>query len=258
LALALQKLGDPAAVVDTCDAWVGHHPGNVEALSLKALALNDLGRQAEFAHLYDFDRLVRAVHCAPPEGFADIEAFNTALVEHVLAHPTLEVPDEDHPTYHHPKLMITDNLLEGEIGPIALLQEMMKAETRRYLDELCGAADHPFLAEPPDDWHLVSWAAVLNGEGNLVQHIHLDGYLSGVYYAQVPDAVGADGPGKPGWLELGRPPEDIVTRAEPVVRTIQPEPGLMVLFPAFMYHCTIPYTAETWRISIAYDVIPER
>jgi hypothetical protein len=32
----------------------------------------------------------------------------------------------------------------------------------------------------------------------------------------------------------------------------------MVLFPAFMYHCTIPYTAETWRISIAFDVIPER
>ena len=258
LAWALQKLGESAAVVEICDAWNRLDPGNVEALSVKALALNDLGRRMDFNQLYDFDRLVHTTRCAAPEGFADIEAFNAALVEHVLAHPSLKVPDEDHPTYHHPKLQITGNLLEGEAGPLTRLQAMMETEVRRYVALLGGAEDHPFLATSPERWHLVSWAAVLNGEGNLLPHIHLDGYLSGVYYAQVPEVVGADGFGEPGWLELGRPPDHIVTRADPVVRRIRPEPGLMVLFPAFMYHGTVPYRADDWRISIAFDVVPDQ
>ena len=36
---------------------------------------------------------------------------------------------------------------------------------------------------------------------------------------------------------------------------IQPEPGLMILFPSYFYHHTIPFHTDETRISIAFDLI---
>jgi hypothetical protein len=35
---------------------------------------------------------------------------------------------------------------------------------------------------------------------------------------------------------------------------IRPEEGLMLLFPSYMYHRTIPFAGDGTRISIAFDV----
>jgi hypothetical protein len=36
---------------------------------------------------------------------------------------------------------------------------------------------------------------------------------------------------------------------------IRPEEGLMVLFPSYFYHGTVPLESDEVRISIAFDVI---
>ena len=33
--------------------------------------------------------------------------------------------------------------------------------------------------------------------------------------------------------------------------------GMMVLFPAYLYHATVPFNSEQRRFSIAFDVLPE-
>ena len=44
---------------------------------------------------------------------------------------------------------------------------------------------------------------------------------------------------------------------EPDTRAFQPAPGLMVLFPSYMFHETIPFESSETRISIAFDIVPE-
>ena len=47
----------------------------------------------------------------------------------------------------------------------------------------------------------------------------------------------------------------VSTRAEPETRLIEPEEGLMLLFPSYMFHRTLPFTGPGERISIAFDVL---
>jgi hypothetical protein len=41
------------------------------------------------------------------------------------------------------------------------------------------------------------------------------------------------------------------------VKAFRPEEGLMMVFPSYFYHRTIPFEAVEQRISIAFDVLPE-
>lgn len=254
---ALIETGDPAAVVDLCELWLESDPGDTETLSFLALAQNELGNEPEAARLYDFDRLIRVRDIDCPEGFASLEAFNDALEAHVMSHPQLHTPPEGHPTWHHPRLQIASDLLAGDPGPAADLERIIRGAVADYRSDPGMDPDHPFLANIPDDWRLVIWGAVLNGAGNQQAHIHEDGYLSGVYYVRVPDEVSASGDDAlAGGFEAGRPPEEIACRAEPRTRSIKPHEGLMILFPAYMYHRTIPFESDTRRISIAFDIVP--
>ncbi len=250
LLTALLEQGDARGAVAACDDWLAARPGNTEALAYKCVALNEAGERAALAHLLDFDRLVRITRFDPPDGF------NAALAAHVLDHPTLKVPPKDDPTYHHDSLQITDELLVEPKGPVAALEEMMHRAVGEYIEALPADSDHPFHARRPNRWRLSSWGVVLNGQGNLMSHIHMDGYLSGVYYVRVPEAVTGSA-AHAGWFELGRPIDELQTRAEPMVRPIRPEEGAMLLFPAYFYHRTVPFRSAEKRISIAFDVVIE-
>lgn len=260
IAAAAIAAGDPGAAIDTARRWLAAEPANAEALSFLALALHEDGRSEEARELLDFDRLVKCYTFDPPAGFADTAAFNDAIEAHVLFHPTLKTPRIDEPTFHHPALRISENLLEGDKGPLEALEGRMREAVKRYREEAGEDARHPFLAHCPEEVDIYAWAAVLEGEGNQHAHIHIDGYLSGCYYVRIPPEVssplnGSVGPIK-GGFEVGRPPEEIGCRAEPLTRAIKPHEGLMVMFPAYLYHQTIPFRSTARRICVAFDVLP--
>ena len=71
------------------------------------------------------------------------------------------------------------------------------------------------------------------------------------------DAVSKPGDGHDGWIEFGRPQSIYRTSASPRVKLVRPEEGLMVLFPSFFFHRTIPFEADAERICIAFDIIPD-
>jgi tetratricopeptide (TPR) repeat protein len=245
-------------VIPLCDAWLAACPGTIEAIGLKSVALELIGEGDAARHLVDLDRFVRVTRfSAPPEGFADMAAFNAALARHALTHPTLVLPAEDDPRYHCPTLKITGEFLAEPKGPAAALEAMMRHAVNDYLAAL--AADpvpHPFTAKPPRQWRLTSWAAVLERQGNLDPHIHYDGFVSGVYYCRLPMAVSDASQGRAGWFELGRLPARFQASVAPEVRAVQPEEGLMILFPSYFYHRTVPFDTGETRISIAFDVMP--
>ncbi len=132
---------------------------------------------------------------------------------------------------------------------------MIRDAVEDYRRALPPDASHPFLARPPERFGLSVWGVVLEGPGHQIPHIHPAAWLSGVYYAQLPDAVRTSGDRHAGWIEFGRPPEYFHCAAEPEVRTVQPEEGLMVLFPSYFYHHTVPTESTGMRVSIAFDVL---
>lgn len=258
--LALMTLGETTQAAEISARWLARKPGNIRALAFRALSLWECEDPAA-GFLLDFDRFVRTSRIAVPDGYQTLAEFNAALESSVLNHPTLATPDDSHPTYHDPHLKITEEILGEQRGPVADLEAVIQDHVDAYFSFLGEDRRHPFVKYRPRSYRLSGWAAVLDRQGAQHQHIHEDGYLSGCYYIRIPDEVrnqqAGEGATVAGGLEVGRPPDELNCKRQPSVRTIRPEPGLMVLFPAYMFHRTIPFQSEEQRICIAFDVLPE-
>jgi uncharacterized protein (TIGR02466 family) len=252
LADVLVQRDEPRDAVAACDAFLGRHPIDASVLAAKSIALNECGDRQAVKQLVDIDRFVTPVRHDKAPGFKDIGAFNAAIVDHVTNHPTLVVAPISHATRLGKH---TADLTVKPKGPIAAFERLVGKTVDAFVRNL-GGGEHPFVAHRPRRWHLAVWAIVLEGRGYQVSHIHRTAWLSGVYYPLVPDIV-RDG-GKAGWIEFGEPGPEYHWSAAPETRIFQPEPGLMVLFPSYMFHHTIPFESDQTRISIAFDVVPDR
>ncbi|MEM7223439.1 MAG: tetratricopeptide repeat protein [Pseudomonadota bacterium] len=251
LAGVLLEQGDGAAALALCDDFLSRHPGNCSLLCLKALVQVEVGQNAVRAELLDMDRLVRPTRLAQVPGYDTVADFNRALAEHVLAHPTLAYAPPDNATR---KGWHSGALSEG---PVADLAAQIETAAQAYRAALPAEPGHPFLGHLPARWRLTIWSVVLEAEGHQLPHIHPTAWLSGVYYAEVPEVVGREAERQAGWIEFGRPGPPHRTTVLPPLKTVQPEEGLMVLFPSYLYHRTIPFEGDGRRISVAFDLIPE-
>ncbi|MGI9512839.1 MAG: 2OG-Fe(II) oxygenase family protein [Anderseniella sp.] len=236
--------------------WCAAMPADIEAMAFMALLEVEVGNTDAAARWFDFGRFVKGHTIEVPEGYDDLDAFNKALEAVVLGHNRLETPPEDHPTWHHPALRIGPDINNDHSGPVGELEKQMRIAVDRYFAESPNDDDHPFLVTEPKDYDIVAWSAVLDGEGNQKPHIHMSGYLSGCYYVTIPDEVSGSGDDNAGAFEMGRPPEELPFKAAFPVETVKPQEGLMLLFPAFMYHGTVPFKSKQKRICVAFDVIP--
>ena len=248
----LLEMGRPADAVTETAAFLATHPGNTSALAFQAIALNEAGDRAGAAHLLDFARLLRAQEISPPEGFADVAAFNQALARHLRAHPSLAYAPASHATRrgrHSGELTI------GDRGPVAELESAIMAAVEAYRTALPADPDHPFLAQRPGNLSLSVWGVVMEDRGHQIAHIHPAAWLSGVYYPEIPEIVRNDDPDHQGWIEFGRPPGDFHAAAAPITTRLCPRDGLMLLFPSYLYHETVPFQAPVERLSIAFDVM---
>lgn len=112
-------------------------------------------------------------------------------------------------------------------------------------------SDHPLLRHRDDAWNLAgSWSVRLRGGGDHhASHIHPQGMLSSALYLVVPETAGSQG-----HLEIGRPPPDLMLDLEPL-KTIEPKPGYLALFPSTLFHGTTPFSGQS-RMTVAFDVVP--
>ena len=243
--------GDARAALRACDDLLARHPGQSGALAMKAVALWEAGEAGQARSLLDFDRLLRRERCAPPADFADMGALNVALADHVRGHPTLQAAPE---SYSMERGRSTGELLPGH-GAAVAFRTLVEEAVDRYRKAMPEEPSHPFLADIPDRVRITAWGVILDEGAYQVPHIHPSAWLSGVYYVALPLALGADDDGTAGWIEFGRPYWDFRIRAEPETRLIEPEEGLMLLFPSYMFHRTLPFDGSGERISIAFDVL---
>jgi tetratricopeptide (TPR) repeat protein len=257
LIAALVELGRIDEAHRHATQWLALLPADIEAMAFVALLEVECGNDESAHAWFDFTRLVKGHTIVQPEGYASLDEFNRTIEAVVLGHDRLTMPPEDHPTWHHPSLRIGPEINNVSGGPVKQLETLMREAVDRYFAETDNSDNHPFLAQQPDDYDIVAWSAVLDGQGNQKPHIHMSGYLSGCYYVTIPPEVSGSGADNAGAFEMGRPPEELPFKARFPVETVKPSEGLMLLFPAFMYHGTVPFKAEGKRICVAFDVIPK-
>ena len=253
LVTELLRTGDAEAVIAVTDRLAARGVGHARLFAARMLALARLGRIEEARATTDLPAFRYRQSLAPPPGWADIDSFNIALVEELSTHPGLRY--ERHGTASHGTWRI-DALATGA-APIARALLAQIAETaERHVASLAGRA-HPWLAARPANGMLRSWCVITEGEGFEQWHAHPFGWMSGVYYAQVPDAV-VTGSDAGGCIAFGLPDGLIgADRAagfgEDLVR---PQPGLLMLFPSHSYHRTFPHGAADRRICVSFDIWP--
>lgn len=107
----------------------------------------------------------------------------------------------------------------------------------------------------PKNTSVHSWAVTLSKNGHQNAHIHPDGWLSGVLYLQVPKMKKNEG--SIFFTSLGYDYPNI-NKKKILKKFIKPEEGDLVLFPSSLFHGTVPTTSETERISLAFDIKPNK
>ena len=164
------------------------------------------------------------------------------------------------------------------------LEDANSALSTDYLRDNLLTADHPAVAWLRDcinrtitdyfralgmsyqiDWTLHGWANINRLGDYHDPHNHPHSYLSGTYYVQVPTdraPLRTRQDVRPGCITFYDPRGPAVNmnaiRNDPYIEpeyTVQPEPGQILLWPAFLTHFVHPNLSETPRISISFNVM---
>lgn len=147
----------------------------------------------------------------------------------------------------------TDGNLLTRIDPeIRALRKVIVAAVEAYVAQLPPPLPgHPLLIRKRAPIRFAgSWSVRLNGEGFHSNHVHPVGWISSALYVSLPEGA-MGGERQSGWLTFGELTE--LGLDLPPVRTVEPKPGRLVLFPSTMWHGTRPFAAGE-RLTVAFDV----
>ncbi len=238
--------------IEYADQVLARQTGHTTSLAFKCIALGETSRTDELSDLLDQKKLVVIEQLAQPAPFQDLAAFNRALAREIAADPTLAF-ERNTTRFGHQ----TDDVGRTTAPAIHALNEQLLAVAKRRARTEKMMSDHPFHQAAPRDFIIYSWGVIMENEGHQAPHFHPHGWLSGVYYIEVPDEISDSDPERNGWLEFGR--GDARWHREETsmpTRQVLPKTGMLITFPSFFWHRTRPMHSKKPRISFAFDIIP--
>ena len=140
------------------------------------------------------------------------------------------------------------NLFKNPSGKIAQLKAIIIAELKTYYlkfhNEPCS-----YMQRWPLKNDLFGWHVILKHQGHQGAHIHPAGWLSGVIYLKVVPSLGQD----EGAIEFSLNGKFYSDVNSPRL-IFQPKPGDIIFFPSSLHHRTIPFTTNTDRIVVSFDL----
>jgi predicted Zn-dependent protease len=227
-------------------------PSDGLALALRATAWRMLG-DPRYRDLYDYGHFVQPAMLDTPGGWPDLPAYLDDLAHALLNLHALRTHPIGQSLRHGTQV---DLVLEHADDPaIRAFAQAIDGPIQRYMASL-GEGNDPFRCRNTRRYRLSGvWSVRLRPNGYHFNHYHPDGWLSSACYIQLPQTLGTHG--GEGWLQFGEPAFP-TTPALPAEYLVRPRPGLLVLFPAWFWHGTVPFSGAPGdsRLTIAFDVIP--
>lgn len=99
------------------------------------------------------------------------------------------------------------------------------------------------------------WVNLLRGSGHHSAHIHPHSIISGTLYVEVPAGSGAirfEDPRLPLMMAAPQRRKNAAEELQPFV-TVQPHPGLLLMWGSWLRHEVLPGTGRAERLSISFN-----
>ena len=175
----------------------------------------------------------------------DYECFNTSVIDE-LQHAKTEWEGQTTKNGAHG----TVDIFENPLPKMSILHEMILDEIdiyySKFKNETCS-----YIQQWPSEKNIKGWHVVLSTQGYHTSHIHPTGWLSGVVYLKVVPDLGKN----EGAIEFSLNGPNYHHKNSPNLK-FQPKAGDIVLFPSSLHHKTIPFSTDTERIMISFDLQP--
>ena len=204
------------------------------------------------AELYDYDTLVRPYRLDTPEGWPSLDAFLADLKAALEAQHFYKTHPFSQSIRHGSQTM--QGLLTSKDPAIRAFFATVSKSIDRHVRHL-GKGRDVLRSRNTGRWRFEgAWSVRLKRDGRHVDHVHPSGWLSSAFYVEAPKAA-VEGQDHAGWIKFGEP--GMITRPHlDPERFVKPEPGMLVLFPSYMWHGTVPFTTDESRLTIAFDMVP--
>jgi len=247
------RAGRPELAAEAALRMTARDPFHQTAWSILSLAWRLLDDPREH-WLCDYERLVMQVEVTPPDGSLSAADYARAVADVLRPlHTTLEAPGNQS---LRQGTQTAGSLFDNNDPAIQRFRQAVSDAAARAVTALPDDPDHPFLSRKATSFRFNgSWSVRLRaGGGHHVPHFHSEGWMSSAYYARLPDPTDGASPDE-GWIEFGRPPPIFNLGLGPR-KLVEPKAGLLVLFPSYMWHGTIPFGAGE-RLTAAFDYLPQ-
>lgn len=219
---------------------------NQHGIALQATAWRMLG-DARYRKLYDYGSLVGSALLDVPDGWASREAY----VADVSAALNALHAFKEHPfnqSLRHGSQAV--DILQQTHAALRALPQALDGPIKRRLQEL-GPGDDPVRARNRGTYAFQGmWSVKLRPGGYHIDHVHPAGWLSSACYIETVPPKGREG-----WIRFGQPGLKMQPPLE-AEHYVEPKPGMLVLFPSYMWHGTVPFTGDKPRLTFAFDLVP--
>lgn len=248
-ASALMAHGRAAEALPLLDGLLAARPDDQHALALRYAAWRVL-EDPRALTAADYRRLTAAFELEPPSG-GDREAWLTQAAEALRAL---------HPFRAQPLGQSIRSGVQAALDPrfagapaIDAVFSALSSPIGTFVAAMAGR-DDPMSRRATGQHEIVgAWSVRLTAGGRHSDHVHPKGWVSSALYVETPEPS-PDAP-RAGWLRFGACRLGVGFEL-PAEHWIEPRPGRVALFPAWMWHGTEPFTGGGERLTIAFDVQP--
>jgi tetratricopeptide (TPR) repeat protein len=252
LVAAQLGVGDARAALPHCDILLANAPNDQYLISLQTIAWRLLG-DPRYEMFCDYKNLVFPVELSAPPPWPDLAALIADLRVSL---------NRLHDPHGHPLLFqslrhgteTTQDLSRNSDAAIQALFESFAAPIREYLKRV-GQGTDPLRRRNSGAWTFNgSWSVRLRTSGHHRSHVHPRGWISSACYVELPEC-----------MNQAATDEGILTFGQPSLRTtpslsaeysVRPEVGMLVLFPSYFWHGTLPFSSNQPRLTVAFDAVP--
>src|SRR5436305_1271992 len=254
LAAAQLGVGDVRTALAHCERLLADAPDDQYLIALQTTAWRLLGDE-RYAQLCDYRNLVVPFELETPPPWQDLASFLADVrvslnrlhdpKGHALLFQSLRHGTET-----------TADLTRSADPAIRALFGTFAAPIRRYLEHI-GHGSDPLRRRNTGCWRFNgSWSVRLHTLGFHTNHVHPRGWISSACYIELPDSM-SDAGSDEGVLTFGEP-SLVTTPALSPEYSVRPAVGMLVLFPSYFWHGTVPFHSNQVRLTVAFDAVPDR
>ena len=227
------------------------NPSEQLALAGLLLALRAEG-DPRYLQLADFNRFVRTYEIRTPPGFQTEEFLDVLAAELRAAHPGKFEPLDQ--TFRGGTQTLGE-LFSRSTPAVTALRRAIGEKVQDYIQSMARGIPNAVTARRSAGFRFAgSWSCLLKPQGFHTNHIHPEGWISSAFYADVPAAVDNHETHE-GWFKLGESDFGLGPSDRPE-RLVKPERGMLVLFPSYFWHGTVPFGGSDTRLTVAFDAVP--